>query len=111
MDMMHQKHNLAAHMPVPACPRAGLGYMYLSGQGVAPNADKAFKYFTAAAEQGNADAHFYLGSMHLNGQGVRRKSAARAFHYFYLAANAGHAQVGGLGDTALSCSRVINQWQ
>lgn len=45
---------------------------------------------SAAAEQGHADAHFFLGVMHMKGLGVRRKSAQRAFSYFMLAAHTGH---------------------
>ena len=37
-----------------------------------------------------ADAHFYMGIMHLRGYGVRRKSVQRAFSYFTLASHAGH---------------------
>jgi TPR repeat protein len=42
-----------------------LGKMYLKGQGVLKDSDKAIKWFKASATQGNADAQFFLGSYYL----------------------------------------------
>jgi TPR repeat protein len=42
-----------------------LGRMYMMGQGVNQDRDRAMKWFKAAAVQGNADAEFLLGSMYL----------------------------------------------
>jgi TPR repeat protein len=44
----------------------GLGYLYLSGSGVEQNHELALKYFQQAAEQGDRDAHFYLGAMYMH---------------------------------------------
>jgi len=44
----------------------GLGYMYLSGIGVGQDYDTAFNKLQAAADAGDRDAHFYLGSMYMN---------------------------------------------
>jgi TPR repeat protein len=44
----------------------GLGYMYLSGTAVTQDYDMAFKKLQAAADAGDRDAHFYLGSMYYN---------------------------------------------
>lgn len=68
----------------------GLGYMYLTGAGgVDEDHEKAFKLFTQAANQGNADASFSLGYMHQKGM-RGRKNAQKAFHYYSMAAHAGH---------------------
>ena len=45
--------------------QALLGRMYMMGQGVNQDRDRAMKWFKAAAVQGNADAEFLLGSMYL----------------------------------------------
>ena len=42
-----------------------LGRMYMMGQGVNQDRDRAMKWFKAAAVQGNADAQFFLGSIYL----------------------------------------------
>src|SRR6516225_9044929 len=42
-----------------------LGRMYMMGQGVNQDRDRALKWFKPAAVQGNADAEFFLGSMYL----------------------------------------------
>lgn len=39
-----------------------LGRMYLKGEGVLKDTNRALKLFTASATQGNADAQFFLGS-------------------------------------------------
>lgn len=72
-------------LPLPACPQNqaealryfrkaadkqnglglyGLGFMYLSGTAVNQDYDTAFKKLQAAADAGDRDAHFYLGSMY-----------------------------------------------
>lgn len=48
----------------------GLGYMYMSGTAVAQDYDTAFKKLQAAADAGDRDAHFYLGSMYYNVRGT-----------------------------------------
>jgi hypothetical protein len=44
----------------------GLGYMYLSGTAVLQDYDTALKKLQAAADAGDRDAHFYLGTMYYN---------------------------------------------
>ena len=39
--------------------------MYMIGQGVEKDSDQAIKWYKAAADQGNADAQFFLGAMYL----------------------------------------------
>jgi tetratricopeptide (TPR) repeat protein len=51
----------------------GLGYMYLSGTAVTQDYDMAFKKLQAAADAGDRDAHFYLGSMYYNVSRVNRR--------------------------------------
>jgi uncharacterized protein len=45
--------------------QAYLGKMYLMGQGVEKDRDRAIKLFKESATQGNADAEFMLGSLYL----------------------------------------------
>jgi len=45
----------------------GLGYMTLSGFGVARDTQAAVKFFTTAAEQGLAEAQFMLGALYSRG--------------------------------------------
>src|SRR6516164_1936864 len=42
-----------------------LGRMYMMGQGVNQDRDRAMKWFKSAAAQGNAEAQFFIGSMYL----------------------------------------------
>jgi TPR repeat protein len=42
-----------------------LGKMYMLGQGVARDSDRATHWYRAAAEQGNVDAQFFLGAMYV----------------------------------------------
>jgi TPR repeat protein len=46
--------------------------MYYSGQGVKEENAQAAGWFRKAADQGNADAQFSLGSMYYSGQGVKK---------------------------------------
>ncbi|PYR64584.1 MAG: hypothetical protein DMG20_16230 [Acidobacteria bacterium] len=39
--------------------------MYMIGQGVEKDSDQAIKWYKAAADQGNADAQFFLGAIYL----------------------------------------------
>jgi TPR repeat protein len=42
-----------------------VGKMYMIGQRVAVDPDRAMKWYRAAADQGNPDAQFFLGAMYL----------------------------------------------
>ena len=46
--------------------------MYYKGQGVRQDYQKAFEWYTKAANQGHAKAQFNLGVMYEEGQGVRQ---------------------------------------
>jgi hypothetical protein len=64
--------------------------MYAKGQGVDKNDTEAFKWFTKAAEQGNAQAQCSLGVMYVHGQGVTQDDT-EAFKWFTKAAEQGEA--------------------
>lgn len=73
--------------------------MYMSGTGVAQDYDTAFKKLQAAADAGDRDAHFYLGSMYYNGLGMRRRSLSKAFvHFFQVGAGRRGMHVGCNGS-------------
>ena len=44
--------------------------MYFKGQGVPKDYKKASELYKKAADQGLADAQYYLGVMHIKGDGV-----------------------------------------
>jgi TPR repeat protein len=50
---------------------------------------KSLEYYTEAAELGDAEAHFCLGGLYDNGQGVE-KDTKKAIHHFEQAAIGGH---------------------
>ena len=62
--------------------------MYANGLGVPQDDKTALKWYTLAAEQGDADAQFNLGLMYYNGQGVPQ-DYVRAHMWFNLSASTG----------------------
>lgn len=62
-----------------------LGELYLEGQTVHKDVDKAIKYFTLAAKQNNVSALFQLGLMYYKGSDVL-KDLNKSIYYFTLAA-------------------------
>ncbi len=64
--------------------------MYCNGQGVDPNYVESIKWYTLAAEQGNANAQFNLGYMYCNGQGVD-PNYVESFKWYKFAAEQGNA--------------------
>ena len=48
-----------------------LGLRYTEGQGVPKDEREAVRWYTLAADQGNADAQFFLGWMYAEGKGVK----------------------------------------
>ena len=69
-----------------------LGLTYLTGDDEIPaNAKEAFKWFKAAAEQGNPIAQFKLGICYYNGKGVKQ-DYKEAFRLFKAAAEQGDAK-------------------
>jgi len=57
--------------------------------------EEAVGYYRKAADQGNADGQFGLGSMYSTGEGVKKDLAA-ARHWISLAAEQGHKQAIGV---------------
>jgi uncharacterized protein len=62
-----------------------MGVRYLLGRGVVPNAEKAFYYFSKAADKGNAFAQNEVAYMYATGKGTE-KNLAKAFYYYKQAA-------------------------
>jgi TPR repeat protein/serine/threonine protein kinase len=68
------------------------------GSGVAQDCQKAFYWYTKAAEQGHAVAQFSLGNCYYNGSGVAQ-DCQKAFYWYTKAAEQGHAVAQlGLGN-------------
>ncbi len=65
-----------------------LGFMYLRGEGVAPDDAIAFRWFKLAALAGRPDAEFELGKMYRDGRGVSADGNA-ALSWFRRAADHG----------------------
>ena len=71
------------------------GMCYRDGVGVEKNLNKALEYFTEAASsfcgiRGITEAHYHLGEMYENGNGVEM-DLARAVHHYMCAANRLHS--------------------
>ena len=49
-----------------------LGCYYANGIGVVTNLEKAVKYYSLAAAQGNRDAQYSLGECYAEGAGISR---------------------------------------
>ncbi|HGE9192159.1 TPA: tetratricopeptide repeat protein, partial [Escherichia coli] len=60
--------------------QAEIGYLYLIGKELPQNLPDAGVWFKKAAAQGNFAAHFYLGRMYQNGDGVERNMEKARFH-------------------------------
>ena len=63
--------------------------MYLYGDGVDQNYEKAFELFKRAAEAGNVESMHNLGAMYDNGDGVPQDKA-KALEWFAKAEAAGY---------------------
>ena len=74
-----------------------LGQMYRRGDGVPQDDKTAVKWYTLAAEQGNADAQSNLGVMYGMGQGIIRDNVY-AHMWGNLAASNGNENGGKLRD-------------
>ena len=64
-------------------------FFYHKGKGVPKNKAEAVKWYRKAAEQGDADAQFNLGSMYVQGGGVPVNNI-KAYIWFSLAKAQGH---------------------
>ena len=73
-----------------------LGIAYANGFGVEYCPEKAFGYFSKAAEQGIVGASLDLGKMYFHGTGVeqsyQKARDALAFEWYYLAMSNGHTE-------------------
>lgn len=74
---------------VAAKAAAHLGHVYLRGEDVPQDFDKALMWFNRSKESGDPMALHYLGLMHLEGLGVP-KDAVQAASYFKAAADKDH---------------------
>ena len=82
--------------------------MYDSGDGVDFNKKKAFEWFEKAAEQGDAEAQYYLGVMYREGQGVD-KSDSSAIRWFAKATAQGLETAKAAIDEILAERRSTKQ--
>ncbi len=71
------------------------GRRYGNGEGVAADVDSAIRLYCNAANQGHADAQYYLGWLYSRGRGVKRDDALAAA-WFKKAAGQNHAQARNL---------------
>ena len=73
----------------------------------------AFEYYTKAAELGDVEAHFLLGSLYNNGQGVEKDNRKR-FHHWEEAAIGGHPHarhhLGSLENKNGKVERAVQHW-
>ena len=58
-----------------------LGRMYLLGEIVRQDNNKAFKLLKKAADQGHADSQFHVGAMYHNGIGVQENDEVATYWY------------------------------
>src|SRR5262249_9754331 len=66
--------------------QALLARLYMMGQGVLKDPELATKWFKTAADQGNAEAQFFLGSMYL----LPQKDVTEGLKWMRLAAEQGN---------------------
>jgi predicted helicase len=66
-----------------------IGIMYFNGQGVSQDKNKAFKYFSTAAEQGHNEAQLCLGMMSFNGEGTSKNNIL-AYKWFSIVSANGY---------------------
>ena len=71
--------------------QAALGYMYLTGNGVVHDDDKAATWYMRAAQQKQPDAVYFLGTLYLNGRGVQ-KDYVRAYALCNVALSRGDSR-------------------
>ncbi|WP_347990344.1 tetratricopeptide repeat protein [Methylomonas sp. AM2-LC] len=71
--------------------QCNLGNMYLDGQGIAQNYQKAVEWYRKAAEQGDANGQNSLGFVYTNGYGVTQDNQ-KAVEWFRKAAEQGNAK-------------------
>jgi TPR repeat protein len=80
--------------------QAGLGFMYYKGEGVAVDNDKAAYWLRKAAEHGQPEGQFMLGTLYFYGRGVPQ-SYIQAYAWCDLAQDAGNADASGCRNASL----------
>jgi TPR repeat protein len=83
-----------------AAAQAGIGFMYHRGMGVVTDNDKAAYWLRKAAEHGQPEGQFMLGSLYFYGAGVE-KSYVQAYAWCDLAQDGGNADAQMCRDAAL----------
>jgi TPR repeat protein len=83
-----------------AAAQAGIGFMYHRGMGVVIDNDKAAYWLRKAAEHGQPEGQFMLGSLYFYGAGVE-KSYVQAYAWCDLAQDGGNADAQSCRDAAL----------
>ena len=83
-----------------AAAQAGIGFMYHRGMGVVIDNDKAAYWLRKAAEHGQPEGQFMLGSLYFYGTGVE-KSYVHAYAWCDLAQDGGNADAQSCRDAAL----------
>lgn len=66
-----------------------MGYIYLTGQAVAPDTLKAISWYKLAAQHNLTDVMYLLGKLYINGKGIER-DGDKAFEYFKESADSGY---------------------
>ena len=85
-----------------------LGEAYRNGRGVPEDYKEAAKWFTKAAEQGDADAQYNLGIMYDNGRGVP-KDDKEAVKWYRKSAEQGYADAQYNLGVAYSYGRGVTE--
>jgi len=83
-----------------AASQAGIGFMYHRGMGVIVDNGKAAYWLRKAAEHGQPEGQFMLGSLYFYGAGVE-KSYVQAYAWCDLAQDGGSADAQSCRDAAL----------
>jgi len=66
-----------------------MGDRYYNGDGAEQDYEQAIYWYAKAAEQGSADAQYYIGLMYYQGEGVK-EDEIQAYEWFIKAADQGH---------------------
>ena len=89
--------------------RGLLGKIYLNGQhGVTADPQRAFMYFSKAAQVGSPQAHYYLGKLHSD-PGLGMQNDAKALKHFQSAAQYGMVQAYHMIGTMTAAGRGTPQ--
>lgn len=87
-----------------------LGYIYAEGEGVAPAASEAHRWFLMAADSGNAEAQRVMATMYRIGMHVERNDAEAAHWYRLAGAQGDVASQAWLGYMYRNGQGVAQDW-